>query len=373
MLYPEINKRLDVMKIVIISRTCFPAKAPRSYRATELAKEFARLGHNVVLYAFLGNYDYSGISKETGICFKNLGKARFGMSSNTKSIGKNVLHRAIRYVGTPFAFPECTMIPMIRKAIKEEVDIDLLITIAVPHIIHMGASFSDLCSVKTWLADCGDPFMGNPMHKPPFYFEWFERRWCKKCSYIIVPVEDAINAYYPEYHDKIRVIPQGFNFTNNNLAQYKQNSVPTFAYSGVFYKDLRDPSRLLDYLCTQDKDFKFIVYTKGIGLLHPYMEKFKGKLEVRTYIPREELLFELSKMDFLVNVLNKSGVQQPSKLIDYALTKRPIINVSSDFTDSERNTLQAFLKADYSGRMIINEIERYNIVNVARQFLELAK
>ena len=361
------------MKIVIISRTCFPAKAPRSYRATELAKEFARLGHNVVLYAFLGNYDYSGISKETGICFKNLGNAKFGMSSNTESIGKDALHRAIRYIGTPFAFPECTMIPMIRKAIKKEADIDLLITIAVPHIIHMGTSFSDLCSVKTWLADCGDPFMGNPMKKPPFYFEWFERRWCKKCSYIIVPVEDAINAYYPEYHDKIRVIPQGFNFTNNKLAQYKQNSVPTFAYSGVFYKDLRDPSGMLDYLCTLKNDFKFIVYTKGVGLLQPYMERLKGKLEVRNYVPREELLFELSKMDFLVNVLNKSGVQQPSKLIDYALTKRPIINVSSDFNKEEQRNLDEFLQANYQHQHIVKDIEQYNIANVAQRFLDLTK
>ncbi len=361
------------MKIVIISRTCFPAKAPRSYRATELATEFARLGHDVSLYAFLGDYDYSAISKKTGIKFKNLGNSKFGMSSNTKHIGKGAFHRALRFLGTPIAFPDCTMIPMVKKAINSEGDIDLLITIAVPHIIHMGTSFADLSKVKCWIADCGDPFMGNPMNKPPLYFEWLERRWCKMCNYITVPVEDAINAYYPEYHDKIRVIPQGFDFNNNNLAQYKKNSVPTFAYSGIFYKDLRDPSKMLDYLCTLGVDFRFIVYTKGIGLLQPYMERLKGKLEMRNYVPREELLFELSKMDFLVNVLNKSGVQQPSKLIDYALTKRPILNVSSDFNKEEQRNLDEFLQADYKQQFIVKEIEQYNIANVAQRFLDLTK
>ena len=269
------------MKIIIISQVCYPRLTPRSHRATELAKELVRQGHKVTLYAFLGNYDYSQISESTGILFKSLGNAKYGMPSNTKGQGQKIWHRLGRIIGRPIIFPECVMIPMVKNAIKSEGEIDLLITIAVPHVIHFATSLADRSKVKNWIADCGDPFMGNPMYKLPFYFEWFERRWCKRCNYITVPVEEAINAYYSEYHDKIRVIPQGFDFENNNLAPYKKNRVPTFAYSGIFYKDLRDPSGMLDYLCTMDRDFKFVVYTKGIGLLQPYMERLKGKLEVR--------------------------------------------------------------------------------------------
>ena len=205
------------MKVVIISRTCYPAKAPRSYRATELAKEFVKRGHEVSLYAFLGSYDYSEISAQTGIHFKNLGKARFGMSSNTKKIGKSKYHHFLRYVGRPFHFPECTMIPMVKKAIRNEGDIDLLITIAIPHVIHYAASVSDLSKVKNWIADCGDPFMGNPFHKQPSYFERFERHWCERCNYITIPIQEATEAYYPEYRDKIRVIPQGFDFNGSSV------------------------------------------------------------------------------------------------------------------------------------------------------------
>lgn len=361
------------MKIVIISRTCFPAKAPRSYRATELAKEFARQGHNVVLYAFLGDYDYSLVQKKTGVTFKNLGEAKFGMSSNTKRMGTDKVSRIIRFVGQPIMFPECSMIPMVSNAIKDEGEIDLLITIAVPHIIHYATALSNRNSVKCWVADCGDPFMGNPMHKPLFYFEWFERYWCRRCDFITVPVDEAKDAYYKEYRDKIRVIPQGFDFGNVTLADYSPNPCPTFAYSGVFYKDLRDPSKMLDYLCTIEQDFKFIVYTKGKGLLQPYMDRLKDKIEIRNYVPREQLLFELSKMDFLINVANKSGVQQPSKLIDYALTKRPVLNVSSDFPDVERINLDEFLHGCYEHRQRIDNVEQYNIVNVSNKFLELTK
>lgn len=361
------------MKIVIVSQVCFPRLSPRSHRATELAKEFANQGHNVSLYAFLGDYDYTEESRKTGVCFKNLGEAKFGMPSNTKGQGQTLFHRFGRFAGRLVEFPECTMIPMVKRAIQTEGETDLLITIAVPHIIHFAAALADRKRVKCWIADCGDPFMGNPMHKPPFYFEYFERYWCDRCNYITIPVEDARNAYYKEYRDKIRVIPQGFDFTNNNIAEYTPNRVPTFAYSGIFYKDLRDPSRMLDYLCTREDDFKFVVYTKGFGLLQPYMDHLKGKIEVRNYVPREQLLYELSKMDFLVNVLNKSGVQQPSKLIDYALTKRPILNISSDFSKEEQKNLEEFMQADYRHQHLINDIEQYNISNVAKHFLELTK
>ena len=78
-------------------------------------------------------------------------------------------------------------------------------------------------------------------------------------------------------------------------------------------------------------------------------------------------------MDFLLNVLNKSGVQQPSKLIDYALTKRPILNVSSEFNKEEQRNLDEFLQADYQHQYIVKDIEQYNIVNVAQRFLGLTK
>lgn len=360
------------MKIVIVSQVCFPRLSPRSHRATELAKEFARQGHNVSLYAFLGDYDYTEESRKTGVCFKNLGEAKFGMPSNTKGQGQTLFHRFGRFAGRLVEFPECTMIPMVKRTIQTEGETDLLITIAVPHIIHFAAALADRKRVKCWIADCGDPFMGNPMHKPPFYFEYFERYWCKRCDYITIPVEDARNAYYKEYREKIRVIPQGFDFKATRLADYVPNKVPTFAYSGIFYKDLRDPSKFLDYLSTLNKDFKFICYTKGLGILQLYSEKLKDKLEVRDYIPRDQLIYELSKMDFLINVPNKSGVQQPSKLIDYALTKRPVIDLSSDFPEGERVVLNEFLSANYQHQHRFDRLEQYNIVNVANNFLKFA-
>lgn len=369
------------MKVVIITQNCFPYISPRSNRATELAKEFARQGHDVILYALLGNIDYSVFSKDTGVKVNNLGKSKYGLLDNANRRNNNLFYKVIsRYLGNYFDFPKIELMPMTSKVLKIEGYIDILVTIAHPHTIHWGAAKyikKHRGKVKYWIADCGDPYMLNPHTNYPWYFEYVEKYWCKLCNSITIPIKEGRKAYYPEFAEKIKIIPQGFNFVNNKLADYKSNNVPTFAFAGLFYKDLRDPGKFLEYLTTIKRDFRFIIYTKDT----PYnretfsLDEFKArlgeKLIIKGFIPREQLLFELSSCDFVVNIRNKSGVQQPSKLIDYALTKRPILEITSDF--SEYLVFEDFLVGNYEKQTIVPDIEQYNIKNVVRNMLFLAK
>jgi hypothetical protein len=140
----------------------------------------------------------------------------------------------------------------------------------------------------------------------------------------------AKKSYYPEFRDKIRIIPQGFRFDNIRLdLNMTKNKVPTFAYSGIFYHGIRNPSPFLNYLSTLDKSFKFVVYTRNVEFLEPYRKTLGDKMEVRDYLPREDLLYELSKMDFLINFENNTNLHLPSKLIDYAMVKKPILNIQT--------------------------------------------
>ncbi len=361
---------MNNLQIVIIAQCIHPSLQPRAHRATQLATELAKRGHNVVLYALLGNYDYTDFSKETNLQIKNLGTSKFGCMNSDGVIKDNILYKIIRKtIGKYISFPEVELIPMVQDVLRKEKKIDLLITIAIPHQIHWGTALCTNKEVKCWISDCGDPFMGNSVRKFPFYFKYIEKYWCRQTDYITVPIIEAKNAYYEECHNKIRVIPQGFDFSNLELADYIPNEIPTFAYSGIVYKNIRDPSVFLEYLCGIDYEFKFIVYTKSTRFFDNYKSRLGGKIDVRDYIPREKLLYELSKMDFLINFQNNSGVQQPSKLIDYALTGRPIINISNDF--KERENFDLFMKGDYSNSYKINNLEDYNIKNVAQQFLKL--
>lgn len=369
------------MKVVIISQNCYPYISPRANRATELAKEFARQGHNVILYALLGGCNYDAFSSETKVSVRNLGVSKYGLEDNAQHKKRNVFFKAFeRLLGRYFDFPRCEMTKLVYHALKSENSIDLLITIAFPHSIHLGAARfrkKHPKVINTWIADCGDPFMLNPHAHLPWYFEYVEKKWSRLCDFITIPIEEARNAYYPEFSDKIQVIPQGFDFVNNHLSDYVPNKVPTFAFSGIFYEKLRDPHAFFDYLCTIEKDFKFVIYIKDTPYyrsafhLNEYQQKLGNRLEIHDFIPRSELLFELSKMDFLINIRNVSGVQQPSKLIDYALTRRPILEITSDF--NERPAFDQFLEGNYDNQIIVENLERYDVRNIVKQMISLSE
>lgn len=364
------------MKILIISNRIYPAISPRSLRATELAKYFASIGHEVILYAVLGKYDYSNFKKETNVNVKSFGKMNFATLDSDGNSRNTFIDKVFRKLfGKLIEFPDIELSWKTYNVLKQEKDIDLLITIAFPYPIHWGAAFAKnklKNFPKTWVSDCGDPYMGNTVgKKKPFYFKYIEEFWGKQTDYITIPIEEAKKAYSPNVQSKIRVIPQGFDFTNLKVDRsFKGNDIPHFAYSGVVYTGYRDPTNFLNYLVTLKHDFKFIVYTKSKDIFNIYKPKLKDKLIIKDYIPRDELLFELSRMDFLINFQNASSVQSPSKLIDYYLTERPILNITSEF--KEKDDFKKFIHRDYSNALECKDISRYNITNVGNKFLELS-
>ncbi len=361
------------LKIAIIGQWCYPANTPRAFRAWELAKEFAREGHDVTLYALLGEYDYSNLEKTLNFKIKNLGYSKLG---NTNSSDINaplpILARMIlRIVKDPNIYPGIEFFPMIRRALKQEKGIDLLITIAHPHVIHWATSASiDRTLVKYWVADCGDPYMGNPFSKHPFFMKWVEKKWCQKADFITIPIKEGINAYYPEFREKIRIIPQGFNFSETPIAEYRPNKIPTFAFAGNIYIGKRDPIQFLEFLISQPCDFKFIIYTRNTTVKQ-YAEKMPDKIEIRPYIPRKDLIFELSKMDFLINIKNISSVQSPSKLIDYAISKRPVLEISTQLTELEKTNFSKFAERNYSEKASLPNLGHYDICNICKQIISL--
>ena len=70
-------------------------------------------------------------------------------------------------------------------------------------------------------------------------------------------------------------------------------------------------------------------------------------------------------MDFVINFDNENSNQRPSKLIDYAMSRRPILSFNHQTFRSE--DFQAFLKGDYSAQYRV-DLEQYDIRRVVDQF-----
>lgn len=361
------------MKIVIIGFWTYPKKTPRAFRTWNLAECFSEKGHDVTLYAYTGGKNYD---KETKGLFKvkNLGICKPWCDDSVSTIKMPLYMRVInKFVKEINLYPYNKCYPHIKAALQEEGKIDMLISVAYPHVVHWAVSkYIDRNNVKTWIADCGDPFMGDPFTKHRASLEKVERDWCNKVDYITIPVEGGISAYYPEYQNKIRVIPQGFKIDNVDIKEYKKNPIPTFGFAGLVYPNLRDPRKFLEYIYNKDINVRFIVYSK-CEVFQEFQKLMPEKIEIRGLVDREVLIKELSGVDFLINIKNLTGVQVPSKLIDYTLMSRPILDISTQFTNSEEENFQQFLNGNYSNRHEDIDITQFSITTVCDAFINLVK
>lgn len=369
---------MEKKKILIVGRTFFPEKSPRSFRTTELAQELARLGYDVTVVLpknleqpIISNYENKYLIK-----FDFYGPLTWPFLGRSKWIGdwKRKLGRLLFLL---FEYPNIEIYFKIPKFLKKYSDYDLLISIAVPHENHWAIAKlrkNGHRIAKTWIADCGDPFMTNVLETipPPFYFNYLENSFLEQADYVALPTKGSFLAYNQKYKNKFKVIPQGFSFENIKLVSEKPTyNHPTFAYAGgVSIVGVRSLYAFIEVLKKLGTPFYFHIYSNNAkSVLAQQIKGFEHQIILHDPLVREALLFELSKMDFLINLNNGTSLNTPSKLIDYALSKRPILNINPIHPELER--IQEFLCKNYDNQLVINNLQDYNIVHVANKFLKL--
>lgn len=373
-------KKQDKRRILLVSSAFYPEISPRSFRATELAKEFCRQGHEVSVVSKYRDFDYSGFLNEFPLSFRMWRKPAFPSFPNWKLPVFSFISRAIsRILAILFEYPVIEEMFRVGKTLKSESGYDLLISFAVPFPVHWGvtrARSKESPVAGTWVADCGDPYMFARLDsvRKPFYFKYLEKRFCRDCSYITVPFDAMQIQFYKEFRSKMRTIPQGFNFNEIRLYEGKPiHEKHAFIFAGSVIPGKRDLVLFLEFLATYPKDFIFIVYTSQKDLFLKYTEVLGEKLILKSYIDRLSLIFEMSKVDFLVNVDtihdSQSNIEAvPSKLIDYALSGRPVLNISSHRMDED--LVKEFLNGNYQRQRVIDK-DNYDIRKVSTSFLNL--
>jgi hypothetical protein len=379
---PDLKGQYSFMSnknILIVSQGFYPEQSPRSFRATELTKEFCRQGHQVTVIAPYRE-GVENLIKNFPFTFKSLVKLNWKIF-NFKKLGVfgRLYNKAVnRLLPLLFEYPNLQLFFRVKKALgKEQISYDLLISVAVPYPIHWGVAAvwnSRLNNVaKKWVADCGDPYclQENDTFQPPFYFRWIEKWFMRKADYITVPTNNSFNGYFPEFHSKLRIVPQGFRFEEIEIRQVIQDGVVRFGYGGVFIPSKRDPREFLQFLTSLPKDylFEFHIFTSCPQFVLPYID-YDKRIIVHEPVDRKELLETLSTYQFVVNFANQGVAQTPSKLIDYAIIDKPILNIETGNLDLK--TIYAFLEGDYTKALTIMNIENYRIENVAQSFLKLA-
>jgi len=371
-------------RILVTSFYYHPEINPRAFRTYELVKGFLKMGHSVDL--FIPHYDFC-YEKHENLRIFHVGSKHIKSDENKLKYIKGRLFDFFMYHiyckmkrdYDCFYFCYGTYIHVLEHALKQIKDekYDMLISIALPFSIHYGtAQFLKKYNpnIHTKIADYGDPFSSNPVLNVSSKCQRIEKKVLDYFDHIAVPVEHTIHDFKQfKKTDKIHVIPQGIDIESIKIEPYHKNDIVTFGYAGTFYDEIRNPKLLFDFLTEASFDFRFIMYTdaQGMKLISQYIEKLGEKLIVNDYIPRNEVIYKMSQMDFLINIDSLSSMQffgRASKLIDYALTGRPIFSMTQNSLDHEK--FLRFISGDYTGKLEI-DVNQFDANVVCQKFLDL--
>ena len=376
------------MRIAILTAVFHPELHPRAFRAYELAKEYAKQGHEVEVFLLtrIKGFDYKQLGENLHIkitilplYIRELGAQNVFQQTNPIL---RWVHWGYRWLleyflaGNLFAY-STRIAEHLKQTMKEK---DMVIALSTPFMDLLGLAKyvhqlpNNTEKKTTYIADSGDPFYYSQQTKRALYFKWVEKWVYRHFDYLSIPTSDAIPAYAPLIPiEKIKIIPQAFNMRDVNLAPAPTGNIPTFAYAGVFYQDIRNPEFLFQHLCTLEEDFRFHVYLRHrdphiTSILNKYQQQLGEKLVIHYSVERTELLYRLSECHFLINISNTTTTQLPSKLIDYGITKRPVY--SFDKHGFDPLVFDAFMHGDYTRAMEI-DIRPYDIEVVTKQFIDL--
>lgn len=240
---------------------------------------------------------------------------------------KNILPGDIRTEWFPFAV----------NFIKKNVDLknyDVLITSHEPYVDSLIGLFLKKQNTEIkWIADIADPFTTH------YYPRWrkkidelFEKTVLSTADRILVTSEQLKKEYIKKYgieEEKILLIRQGFDL--RNVFKEKRNSKFTFAYTGVFYKNCRDPDKLFSALEEIDFDFNFIIAGRNEEFLPN--SSIREKIEFLGFIPHFKVLDIQEKADLLIHLTYKNQTQVPGKFFEYLGSGTPILCITYNEND----------------------------------------
>ena len=167
------------MNIVIFSGSFYPNVHPRAFRATELAKEFVRMGHHVtsVICKTTENFDYDVYKYETAIEVISLDVFKGNRVAEVASKKKTLFFRIERYL---IEYLLCGGLFKYGKEISKKLnelqclkEADLAIALSTPFPCHYGFAKYMAKEGRSFvaIADSGDPFYYSKQTKRAIWFK----------------------------------------------------------------------------------------------------------------------------------------------------------------------------------------------------------
>ena len=374
-------------KVLIITYDYTPLVTPNSFRWSSVAEALLNRNYQVfVLAAWKPNLPRE--ERVNGVHVYRVGgqiieKMRAGIlrqhqkndldqrSSSTQPTSKQgsfgILKKIHDVTWKKIYWPDyaCTwFLPALKaaKRIIEDESIFNYITVSIPFTPHLiGNKLKSLYPEKNWIVDISDPFcflksMQNNNH---YLYSKLNVKTERKIfneaqavSVLTKSQQDKYSELFPESAGKIFINPN--ILSNNDCTESSplspDNSKIRLVFIGMLKNGIRTPENLLEI-------FNLLLKTELAGKIElhffgglDYCLEFFGSYQrlidksifLHGVVSRIKAIQAMNSADFLVNIGNSNPYQEPSKVIEYASTGKPIINILSIKDDSSAALLRHY-------------------------------
>ena len=275
---------------------------------------------------------------------------------------------------------------------------EVIISVSLPFTNHLVGMWLQKNSKDVpWLVDVGDPFSFSEMrhlNNHVLYRKLNERvegAVFTRADWVTVTTEEVSSLYkqkFPENAYKMNVIPPLLNEREelNKASAVKLNEGKiNISYVGNFYRSIREPDVLLSLLesvLKADPALRETVAFHIFGNTDRFptaFEKSKELEQVCTLHGSVEHSFVgqiIGQSQMLINLGNTTCYQLPSKIVEYAASGKPIINICTSQSDSSLRFLRNYsltmnvLMKGKTPLSPIGELVRFIKENYAKQMTE---
>ena len=217
---------------------------------------------------------------------------------------------------------------------KQECKFDLLISVSYPfYIQELAGRLKKKLKIKKWVPYILDPYVDNKdctlKHRKRRNKQ--ERKIFEQCTKIFTVEEVVSKAHYSpigRFQEKIQYIPTHLMSDNTRYHVANESGLVHFVYTGLFYLDIRNPEKLLQYFTQLPSNYILHLYCKGCeDVIEKYKTVLGERLQVNDYIlDIEEYNKMIGRADFLIDVGNTVSNQVPSKILTYCSFGKPILH-----------------------------------------------
>jgi glycosyltransferase involved in cell wall biosynthesis len=222
--------------------------------------------------------------------------------------------------------------------------------VAVGHSVHKRVADA------VWLLDLGDPFSflkEAPPNNTTLYGRlnrWYERKVFSQADVVSVTNPQTQQRYaevFPESATKLLVIPPLLSLPQSG----SKSTVPgRLVYVGTMYRNIREPGFLLELfrralsagLSHETELHCYGDVSSCLDIIAGYEPLLGKRVFFHGVVPREVAAQALDEAHFLINIGNETTYQLPSKVVEYAATGKPIINLAKSRMDSSVGFVAAY-------------------------------